>query len=207
MIANRPGLEIRLGSMGKPLDGIDPAIISDSGELLGNNHQGNLCLKTGWPSMFVSYLNNEAAYNSKMKNGYYYTGDIAVRDDDGYYWFKGRSDDVINTAGHLISPFEVESALLEIEEVAESGVIGAPDEVLYEKVVAFVHLHKQFTWSEELEIKIRLHVSNKASSIATPQQIVFVDSLPKNKSGKIMRRVLKARYLGQDTGDLSTLED
>ena len=105
MIANRPGLEIRLGSMGKPLDGIDPAIISDSGELLGNNHQGNLCLKTGWPSMFVSYLNNEAAYNSKMKNGYYYTGDIAVRDDDGYYWFKGRSDDVINTAGHLISPF------------------------------------------------------------------------------------------------------
>ena len=207
MIANRPGLEIRLGSMGKPLDGIDPAIISDSGELLGNNHQGNLCLKTGWPSMFVSYLNNEAAYNSKMKNGYYYTGDIAVRDDDGYYRFKGRSDDVINTAGHLISPFEVESALLEIEEVAESGVIGAPDEVLYEKVVAFVHLHKQFTWSEELEIKIRLHVSNKASSIATPQQIVFVDSLPKNKSGKIMRRVLKARYLGQDTGDLSTLED
>ena len=207
MITNRPGLEIRPGSMGTPLDGIEAAIIADDGELLGNNQQGNLCLKPGWPSMFVTYLNNESAYNSKFKNGYYYTGDTAVRDDDGYYWFKGRSDDVINTAGHLISPFEVESALLEIEEVAESGVIGAPDELLYEKVVAFVHLHKQFTWSKELEVKIRLHVSNRASSIATPQEIIIVDSIPKNKSGKIMRRVLKARYLGQDAGDLSTLED
>jgi acetyl-CoA synthetase len=207
MITNRPGIKIRPGSMGTPLDGIEPAIIADDGELLGNNQQGNLCLKTGWPSMFVTYLNNESAYNSKMKNGYYYTGDIAVRDDDGYYWFKGRSDDVINTAGHLISPFEVESALLEIEEIAESGVIGAPDELLYEKVVAFVHLHMQFTWSKELEVKVRLHVSNRASSIATPQEIIIVDSIPKNKSGKIMRRVLKARYLGQDAGDISTLED
>jgi len=207
MITNRPGLPIRPGSMGTPLDGIEPAIIADDGELPGNNHQGNLCLKIGWPSMFVTYLNNESAYNSKMKNGWYYTGDTAVRDDDGYYWFKGRSDDVINTAGHLISPFEVESALLEVEEVAESGVIGAPDEMLYEKVVAFVHLHKQFTWSKELEVKIRLHVSNRASSIATPQEIIIVDSVPKNKSGKIMRRVLKARYLGQDEGDISTLDE
>ena len=207
MITNRPGLEIRPGSMGTPLDGIDAAIIGDDGELLGNNKQGNLCLKIGWPSMFVTYLNNKSAYNSKIKNGYYYTGDTALRDDYGYYWFKGRSDDVINTAGHLISPFEVESALLEVEEVAESGVIGAPDELLYEKVVAFVHLHRQYTWSKELEVKIRLHVSNRASSIATPQEIIIVDSVPKNKSGKIMRRVLKARYLGQDVGDISTLED
>lgn len=207
MITNRPGLEIKPGSMGMPLDGIEPAIISDDGELLGNNKQGNLCLKAGWPSMFVTYLNHESAHNSKFRNGYYHTGDTAVRDDDGYYWFKGRSDDVINTAGHLISPFEVESALLEIEEVAESGVIGAPDELLYEKVVAFVHLHKQYTWSKELEVKIRLHVSNRASSIATPQEIIVVDGVPKNKSGKIMRRVLKARYLGQDAGDISTLED
>lgn len=207
MITNRPGLEIRPGSMGTPLDGIEPAIIADDGEVLGNNQQGNLCLKIGWPSMFVTYLNNESAYKSKIKNGYYYTGDTAVRDNDSYYWFKGRSDDVINTAGHLISPFEVESALLEIEEVAESGVIGAPDELLYEKIVAFVHLHKQFTWSKELEVKVRLHISNRASSIATPQEIIIVDSIPKNKSGKIMRRVLKARYLGQNAGDLSTLED
>jgi len=207
MITNRPGVEIRPGSMGTPLDGIEAAIIADDGEVLGNNRQGNLCLKSGWPSMFVTYLNNESAYRSKFKKGWYYTGDTAVRDDDGYYWFKGRSDDVINTAGHLISPFEVESALLEIEEVAESGVIGAPDELLYEKVVAFVHLHKQFTWSKELELKIRLHISNRASSIATPQEIFIVDSVPKNKSGKIMRRVLKARYLGLDAGDISTLED
>jgi len=207
MITNRPGLNIRPGSMGTPLDGIEPAIIADDGVILSNNKQGNLCLKTDWPSMFVTYLNNESAYNSKLRNGYYYTGDTAVRDDDGYYWFKGRSDDVINTAGHLISPFEVESVLLEIDEVAESGVIGAPDELLYEKVVAFVHLHKQYTWSKELEVKIRLHVSNRASSIATPQEIIIVDSVPKNKSGKIMRRVLKARYLGQDAGDISTLED
>lgn len=207
MITNRPGLDIRPGSMGTPLDGIEAAIIADDGEILDNNKQGNLCLKTGWPSMFVAYLNNESAYNSKLRNGYYYTGDTAVRDGDGYYWFKGRSDDVINTAGHLISPFEVESALLEIEEVAESGVIGAPDELLYEKVIAFVHLHKQFNWSKELEVKIRLHISNRASSIATPQEIIIVDSVPKNKSGKIMRRVLKARYLGQDVGDISTLED
>ncbi len=207
MITNRPGLEIRPGSMGTPLNGIEPEIIADDGKILGNNQQGNLCLKTGWSSMFVTYLNNESAYNSKIKNGYYYTGDTAVRDDDGFYWFKGRSDDVINTAGHLISPFEVESVLLEIEEIAESGVIGAPDELLYEKVVAFVYLHKQFTWSKELEVKVRLHVSNRASSIATPQEIIIVDSVPKNKSGKIMRRVLKARYLGQDTGDISTLEE
>lgn len=207
MITNRPGLEIRPGSMGMPLDGIEPSIIADDGELIGNNRQGNLCVKAGWPSMFVTYLNNDSAYRSKFRNGWYYTGDTAVRDDDGYYWFKGRSDDVINTAGHLISPFEVESALLEIEEVAESGVIGAPDELLYEKVIAFICLHKQYSWSRNLEVRIRLHVSNRASSLATPQEIIVVDNVPKNKSGKIMRRILKARYLGQDVGDISTLED
>lgn len=207
MITNRPELEMRPGSMGKPLEGINAAVLADDGEFLEENEQGNLCLKTSWSSMFVTYLNNESAYRSKFKNDWYYTGDTAIRDKDGYYWFKGRSDDVINTAGHLISPFEVESALLEIEEVAESGVIGAPDELLYEKVVAYVHLHKQFTWTRELEVKIRVHISNKASSLATPQELIIVDSIPKNKSGKIMRRVLKARYLGLDAGDLSTLED
>jgi acetyl-CoA synthetase len=207
MISNRPGIEIRPGSMGTPVDGIEAAVIADNGKLLGNNQQGNLCLKRGWPSMFVMYLNNDAIYSRKFRKEYYFTGDTAVRDDDGYYWFKGRSDDVINTAGHLISPFEIESALLEIEEVAESGVIGSPDELLFEKVVAFVCLHKGYVWSQELEVKIRLYLSNKVSSIATPQEIVIVDSIPKNKSGKIMRRVLKARYLGQNAGDLSTLEE
>jgi acetyl-CoA synthetase len=207
MITNRPGLEIRPGSMGTPLAGIEAAICSDAGLPLGNHVLGNLCLKSGWPSQFVTYLNHPEVYARKFRDGYYYTGDTAVRDDDGYYWFKGRNDDVINTAGHLISPFEIESALLEIPEVAESGVIGAPDALLFEKVVAFVCLRPGTAYSKELEIKIRLYVSNRVSSIATPQEIVIVDRVPKNKSGKIMRRVLKARYLGQDAGDLSTLED
>jgi acetyl-CoA synthetase len=206
MIANRPDLEIRPGSMGTSLAGIEPTILSDDGTIVADGVQGNLCLKTGWHSMFIAYLNNETAYNSKFRNGWYYTGDTAYRDSDGYYWFVGRSDDVINTAGHLVSPFEVESALLEIAEVAESGVIGAPDELLFEKVVAFVCLHSQYKPSRVLELKLRLYVSNKVSSIATPQEIIFIDAVPKNKSGKIMRRVLKARYLGTDTGDISTLE-
>lgn len=206
MIPNRPGIPIRPGSMGKPFEGIEPAILADDGTPVADGEQGNLCLKVGWPSMFVTYLNNESAYNSKFKNGWYYTGDTARKDSDGYYWFMGRSDDVINTAGHLISPFEVESAMLEVEEVAESGVIGAPDDLLFEKVVAFVQLHDRYQPSKDLEIKIRLHVSNRASSIATPQDIIFCEGIPKNKSGKIMRRVLKARYLGEDPGDTSTLD-
>jgi len=206
MISNRPGLEVRPGSMGKPLNGIEPAILADDGSPVADGEQGNLCVKAGWSSMFITYLNNETAYNSKFRDGWYYTGDTAYQDLDGYYWFMGRSDDVINTAGHLISPFEVESALLEIPEIAESGVIGAPDELLFEKVVAFIALHKNFEYTRELELKIRLHVSNKASTLATPQDIIPVDSIPKNKSGKIMRRVLKSRYLGQDEGDVSTLD-
>ena len=167
---------------------------------------GNLCVKAGWPSMFVTYLNNESAYNSKFRDGWYYTGDTARKDNDGYYWFMGRSDDVINTAGHLISRFEVESALLAGGcGSSRIRVIGAPDDLLFEKVVAFVHLHSCYQPTKDLEIKIRLHVSNRASSIATPQEINLCDSIP-NKSGKIMRRVLKARYLGADPGDTSTLE-
>jgi acetyl-CoA synthetase len=207
MIANREGVEVRPGSMGIPVTGIEPGILADDGSPLPVGVQGNLCIKAGWPSMFVTYLNKEEAYHSRFRDGWYYTGDTAYRDADGYYWFMGRSDDVINTAGHLISPFEIESALLEIEEVAESGVIGAPDELLFEKVVAYVVLHDRYQYSQELELKIRLYVANKVSSIATPQEIFFVKSVPKNKSGKIMRRVLKARFVGNDAGDISTLEE
>jgi acetyl-CoA synthetase len=206
MISNRPGLPIRPGSMGMPCDGIEACIVDERGEQLPDGERGLLCLKAGWPSMFQSYLNNDSAYRSKFSNGWYNTGDTARRDGDGYYWFMGRSDDIINTAGHLISPFEVESSLLELEEVAESAVIGAPDPLLFEKVVAFVRLHDCHHPDKNLEIKIRLHVSNRASSIATPQEILFCGEIPKNKSGKIMRRVLKARYLGTDPGDTSTME-
>lgn len=207
MIANRPGLEIRPGSMGKPVDGIEAAIIADDGSIIADETPGNLCIKAGWPSMFTTYLNNPDVYASRIKDGYYYTGDTACRDADGYYWFRGRSDDVINTSGHLISPFEIESTLIEVPEVVEAGVIGAPDELLFEKVVAFVALRDQVTYSRELELKIRLHVSNKLSSVATPHELICLESIPKNKSGKIMRRVLKARYLGTDAGEISTLED
>ena len=141
MIANRPDTPIRPGSMGRPIVGIEAAILADDGTPLEAGEQGNLCVRAGWDSMFVTYLNNTSAYGSKFKNGWYHTGDMAWRDADGYYWFLGRSDDVINTSGHLVSPFEVESALLELPEIAESGVIGAPDELLFEKVVAFVHFH------------------------------------------------------------------
>lgn len=207
MICNRPGIEIRPGSMGKPIAGIEPAILGDDGSPVADAVQGNLCLKAGWPSMFATYLNNGSAYNSKFRNGFYYTGDTAYRDSDGFYWFMGRSDDVINTAGHLLSPFEVESALLEIPEISESGVIGVPDELLFEKVIAFISLHEGQTYSMDLELKIRLYISNKVSSIATPQEIRVLERIPKNKSGKIMRRVLKATYLGTDVGDISTLEE
>ena len=207
MIANRPGVEIRPGSMGLPVTGIEPVILADDGTPVPDGEQGNLCLKPGWPSMFVSYLNNDTAYRQKCRAGHYVTGDTAVKDQDGYCWFKGRSDDVINTGGHLVSPFEVESALLELDEVAESGVIGAPDDLLFEKVVAFVHLHADHYPNKELEIRLRLHIANRVSTIATPQELLFVENIPKNKSGKIMRRVLKARYLGLDEGDTSTLED
>lgn len=206
MISNRPGVPIKPGSMGRAVDGIEAAILADDGSPVRDGEQGHLCLKPGWPSMFITYLNNDELYRQRFKNGYYYSGDTAYRDADGHYFFLGRSDDIINTAGHLVSPFEVESALLELEEVAESGVVGVPDELLFEKVVVFLNLHRQYSWSVDLELKIRLHVSNRVSSIATPQEILVVDSIPKNKSGKIMRRVLKARYLGTDTGDLSTLE-
>ena len=206
MISNQPGLPLKPGSMGQPLSGIEAVILDGQGNPSPPGEQGNLCLKPGWPSMFVTYLNEAKVYQEKFRHGYYYSGDTAYRDTDGYFWFTGRSDDVINTAGHLVSPFEVESSLLELPEVAESGVIGAPDALLYEKVVAFVSLKAGVVWSKALELKFRLYVSNHVSSTATPQDFRVVSSIPKNRSGKIMRRVLRAWYAGSDPGDLSTLE-
>jgi acetyl-CoA synthetase len=207
MITNRPEIAIKPGSMGKPIAEIEVGLLDDEGKPVPDLAHGNLCLKPGWPSMFITYWNNETAYQSKFKGGFYYSGDVAYRDSDGYYWFVGRSDDVINTAGHLVSPFEVESALLEIPEVAEAGVIGAPDEILFEKVVAYVVLKPPAVWSPQLDLKMKKFVSNRVSTIAAPKEIQVISALPKNKSGKIMRRVLKARYSGTEAGDLSTLEE
>lgn len=206
MISNRPGLLVKPGSMGKPYTA-EAAILDPKWRPVEPGAHGRLCLKAGWPSMFITYLNKQTQYEAKFHDGYYDSGDMAYQDSEGYVWFVGRGDDVINTAGHLVGPFEIESALLEMDEVAEAGVIGAPDEMFFEKIVAFVRLKNGVEWTREIEVKLRLYVSNKVSSIATPQEIKVVDIIPKNKSGKIMRRVLKCWYTGEDPGDLSTLED
>jgi acetyl-CoA synthetase len=206
MIANRPGMEIRPGSMGREAGGVAAAVLGDDGEAVAPGTTGHLCLKAGWPSMFRSYLGDASAYASRFRRGWYYTGDTVRQDEEGYFWFLGRSDDVINTAGHLVSPFEVESALLEVPEIAECGAIGAPDELLYEKVVVFVRLRSSYQFTPELALKLRLHVANRVSSVANPQEVIAVDAIPKNRSGKILRRVLKARYAGADAGDVSTME-
>jgi Acyl-coenzyme A synthetases/AMP-(fatty) acid ligases len=206
MIANRPGLAVRPGSMGKAVDGVEAVILDSAGQPLPAGQQGRLCLRRGWPSMFAQYLNRPEVYASRFHGEYYDSGDMAVRDADGYFWFVGRTDDAINTSGHLVGPFEIESVLLELAEVAEAAAVSAPDPIRFEKVVVFVCLRSGNSPSRELESRIRLHVANRVSSIASPQDVVFVPSLPRNRSGKIMRRVLRARFLGQDEGDLSSME-
>jgi acetyl-CoA synthetase len=207
LIANRADLPIRPGSMGKPVEGIEAAILDDQGAMLPDGEVGRLCIRRGWPSMFLGYLQQPEATAGKFTGAYYDSGDRAHRDADGYYWFAGRADDVINTAGHLVSPFEIESALLERPEVAESAAIAAPDDLLFERVVAFVVLRPGVQASTRLGVELRIAVSNRVSTYGAPRDIVFVSSLPKTKSGKIMRRLLRARYLGLPEGDLSSLED
>ncbi len=207
MIANYPPMEVRPGSMGRPIPGIQPGIIDDEGNEMPPGQEGNLAVRPGWPSMFQTYWNKQSMYDSRFQNGWYLTGDRAYKDEDGYYWFIGRSDDVINTAGHLVGPFEVESALVEHPAVAEAGVIGKPDKERMEIVKAFVALKDGHETSDELKEEIRLFVRNRLAAHAYPREIQFVDSLPKTRSGKIMRRLLKARDQGLPEGDTSTLEE
>jgi acetyl-CoA synthetase len=156
--------------------------------------------------MFRTYIHNEDAFNDKFRNDLYITGDLAYQDEDGYFWYVSRSDDVINTAGHLVGPFEVESALLEIDEIGDAAVIGVADPLLHQKIIAFVVLPPHITWDRSLELKCRIHISNNVSTVATPSEFVVVDKIPKNQSGKILRRVLRAVYEGKDPGDISTME-
>ena len=208
MIANYPSVPIRPGSMGLPFPGIEPAIIDDEyNEITEPMAEGQLALRPGWPSMFRAYWNDEERYNSRFKGGWYLTGDRAKRDADGYYWFIGRDDDVINTAGHLVGPFEVESVLIEHEAVAEAGVIGKPDPVAMEIVKAFVSVKEGYEPTDELRRQLMRHARERLGPGVAPREIDFVDSLPKTRSGKIMRRLLKARELGLPEGDTSTLED
>ena len=211
MIANTPAFDIKPGSMGRPLPGIDAAIVkrNEDGSVTPietPDTEGELALKPGWPSMFRGYLNAEERYRKCFADGWYLSGDLAKRDADGYYWFVGRADDVIKSAGHLIGPFEVESALMEHPAVAEAGVIGKPDPVVGEMVKAFVSLKAGFTDSEELRRELLGHARKKLGAAVAPKEIAVLASLPRTRSGKIMRRLLKARELGLPEGDLSTLE-
>ncbi|MDO8674215.1 MAG: acetate--CoA ligase [Dehalococcoidia bacterium] len=207
LIANYPVSDIKPGSMGKPFPGITAAIIDDGQQEVPAGVEGHLAIRPGWPAMFRTYWKNNELYESRFKNGWYITGDKAKMDEDGYFWFVGRVDDVINTAGHLVGPFEVESALLEHPAVAEAGVIGKPDPIAMEVVKAFVALKEGYKPSEELRHELMRFSRQKLAAAVAPREIDFLDSLPKTRSGKIMRRLLKARELGLPEGDTSTLEE
>jgi acetyl-CoA synthetase len=207
MIANFPWMPIKPGSMGRPMLGINPGVIDDNGNEAPPGVEGDLAVRPGWPSMFRTYWQDEERYNSRFRNGWYITGDRARRDEEGYFWFIGRADDVINTAGHLVGPFEVESALIEHPAVAEAGVIGKPDPVAMEIVKAFVTLTPGYEAGDELRRELIGFARDKLGPAVAPREIDFLDVMPKTRSGKIMRRLLKARELGLPEGDTSTLEE
>jgi acetyl-CoA synthetase len=208
VISNYPGMKIKPGSMGKPFPGMEAAVLNPKTfEPVKTGTVGLIALKPGWPAMFRQYWRNEAVYKSKFVDGWYICGDRATVDEDGYYWFVGRDDDVINTGGHLVGPFEIESALLEHPAVAESAAVGKPDPVNLEVVKAFVALKPGYEPSDKVKLDIINFVRKKLSPIAMPQEIEFMESMPKTRSGKIMRRLLKARETGEEIGDTSTLED
>jgi len=210
MIANFRSMDIRPGSMGRPLPGVEAAIVrrTDTGaiEIQPPNTDGELALKPGWPSMFRAYLGDEERYRRCFSDGWYLTGDLARRDADGYFWFVGRADDVIKSSGHLIGPFEVESSLLEHPAVAEAAVIGIPDPVAGEVVKAFVCLKNDAEATDELRLELLGFARKRLGAVVAPKDIAFRESLPRTRSGKIMRRLLRARELGLPEGDLSTLE-
>ena len=206
-IVNYPGMDIRGGSMGKPLPGVEASIVDDQGNELPPNRMGNLALKRGWPAMMRKIWKNDAKYDSYFIGDWYVSGDSAYKDEDGYYWFQGRVDDVIMTAGERVGPFEIESKLVEHEAVQEAGVIGKPDPVRGEIVKAFITLKKEYEPSEELTEDIRKFVKEGLAAHAAPREIEFKDKLPKTRSGKIMRRVLKAWELNLPEGDLSSMDD
>ncbi|WP_321342014.1 acetate--CoA ligase [Breoghania sp.] len=209
MIANTKAMDVHPGSMGKPLPGIEAGIVEREGEGLREcapGEIGELALRPGWPSMMREYLHEPARYKKCFVDGWYLSGDLAMRDANGYFWFVGRADDLIKSSGHLIGPFEVESALIEHEAVAEAAVIGLPDETAGEVVKAYVVLNPGLEPSEELERDIRGLARKKLGPSVAPREVVFRKTLPKTRSGKIMRRLLKARELGLPEGDISTLE-
>ncbi len=211
MIANTPAFDIKPGSMGRPLPGVDAYVVRrhDDGSVSvieEPDTEGELALKPGWPSMFREYLHQQERYRNSFSAGLYLTGDLVKRDADGYFWFVGRADDVIKSAGHLIGPFEVENALTDHPAVAEAAVIGMPDATVGEVVKAFVTLKDGFTADEQLRRALMAHARKRLGAAVAPKMIEFADALPHTRSGKIMRRLLKARELGLPEGDTSTVE-
>ncbi|WP_026898255.1 acetate--CoA ligase [Daejeonella oryzae] len=210
MIANYPSMKVKPGSMGKPLPGVEAAIAEitehDIRLITEPGQQGHLVLKKGWPSMFCGYLHDEERYKKCFRDNWYLSGDLARKDEDGYFWFVGRADDIIKTSGHMVGPFEVESVLMSHPAVAEAAVIGKPDSMIGELVKAFVVLKTGFPADDKLKLDIIGFARKKSGPAVAPKQLDFVTELPKTKSGKILRRLLKARELGLPEGDLSTLE-
>jgi len=207
LIANYPIMDIKLGSMGKPLPGISAAIVDDEGKELPSGHEGNLVIIPGWPSMMKTIWRRHEKYESYFKGGWYFSGDRAFVDKDGYFWFIGRADDVIKTSGERVGPFEVESALVEHPDIVEAGVIGKPDPMRGEIIKAFVKLREGVKPSEKLKEEIQQFIKTHLAAHAYPREIEFIDKLPKTRSGKIMRRVLRSKELGLPIGDTSTLEE
>lgn len=210
MISNYASVEIKPGSMGRPLPSIEAAIVKTSGDEVQVIDepmvQGELALRPPWPSMFRSYLHQPDRYKKCFQGGFYLTGDLARKDTDNYFWFVGCKDDVIKTSGHLIGPFEVESVLMEHKAVVEAGVIGKPDPIVLEIVKAFVLLKDGYEASDDLRRELLGFARTRLGAVVAPKEIEFVSSLPHTSSGKIMRRLLKARELGLAVGDTSTLE-
>ncbi|MGZ9100418.1 MAG: AMP-binding protein, partial [Brevundimonas sp.] len=211
MIANFASMDIKPGSMGRPLPGVTAGIVERAAD--GSVSEapepmalGELALRPGWPSIMRGYLHEEERFRKCFAGGWYLSGDLAMRDADGYYWFVGRADDVIKSAGHLIGPFEVESVLMEHPAVAEAAVIGLPDPIAGETVKAYVALRAGFEAGEPLRRDILGHARKRLGPAVAPRDIAFRQNLPKTRSGKLMRRLLKARELGLPEGDLSTLE-
>ena len=210
MIANFAAMDVKPGSMGKPMPGVEAAIVTVEGDEIRPADQpmtaGQLALRPGWPSMFRGYLGEAERYAACFRSGWYLTGDLAMRDADGYFWFVGRADDVIKSSGHLIGPFEVESVLMEHPAVAEAAAIGLPDERAGEVVKGYVTLKQEFEATDALRREILAHARRRLGSAIAPRQIDIRAELPRTRSGKIMRRLLRARELGLPEGDLSTLE-
>jgi acetyl-CoA synthetase len=212
MIANYTMMKVKPGSMGKPLPGVEAAIAEVTDTELKiitkPGKQGHLVLKKGWPSMFRGYLHDEERYKKCFRGDWYLTGDLVKKDEEGYYWFVGRADDIIKTSGHMVGPFEVESVLMEHAAVAEAAVIGKPDPMIGELVKAFVVLKTGLAApNEKLQLDIIGHARKKLGAAVAPKEMAFVNELPKTRSGKILRRLLKARELGLPEGDISTLEN